>query len=127
MRLIVDTQALIWFVEGNKLLPLHIRMIIEDPANQVDVSIASIWEIGIKISIGKLILSKSLSELITQLKTDHIGILPIEPNHIIDLLALPAFHKDPFDRIIITQAMAAQSKLVTSDTIIHQYPVDILW
>lgn len=127
MSYVIDTQAIIWFVEGNKSLPPHVRMLIEDPSQKVQISIASIWEIGIKISIGKLLLNCSLSEFISQLEVDSIGILPIEPVHVIELLSLPDFHKDPFDRMIISQAISTQSLLVSADSLLQQYPVKIVW
>jgi len=127
MNYVIDTQAIIWFVEGNKSLPPRVRALIEDPSQPVQISIASIWEIGIKISIGKLALACSLSEFVSQLEADNIGILPIEPGHVIELLSLPDFHKDPFDRMIIAQAISTQSLLISSDAIFHQYPVNVIW
>lgn len=127
MNYLVDTQAIIWFAEGNKSLPPNVRRLIEDPGHHIQISIASIWEIGIKIGIGKLTLAVSLSEFVSQLKADNIGILPIEPEHVIEMLSLPDFHKDPFDRMIIAQAISSQYSLISSDSIFHQYPVNIIW
>ncbi len=127
MNYLIDTQALIWFVEGNAQLKLKARKVIEDPSIPVFTSIASIWEMGIKISIGKLQLSQSLPDFVAQLQKDNIGILGIQPVHVFELLSLPHFHKDPFDRIIIAQAMVDGFEVITSDEAFKDYPVIIHW
>jgi PIN domain nuclease of toxin-antitoxin system len=126
MKFLIDTQALIWFIEGNSQLKTNMRRIIEDPDSQIVVSIASLWEIGIKISIGKLQLAKSIQELVAQLEIDHIQILSIEPAHIYELLSLDHFHKDPFDRIIIAQAIAESMAVISTDEAFKDYPVVVI-
>ncbi|HMQ63782.1 MAG TPA: type II toxin-antitoxin system VapC family toxin [Flavilitoribacter sp.] len=127
MSYLVDTQALIWFIEGNTQLKPKARTIIEDPGIPIYSSIASIWEIGIKTSIGKLQLDKSLQDFVTQLHIDKIDIIGIHPPHIFELLSLPHSHKDPFDRIIIAQAIALDLKIITSDEAFKNYQVEVIW
>lgn len=127
MKYLIDTQALIWFVEGNAQLKPVARKIIEDVSIPVVTSIACIWEMGIKINIGKLQLSKPLPDFVVQLLSDNIGILEIQPAHVFELLHLPHFHKDPFDRIIIAQSIVGGFDIITSDETFNAYPVTVHW
>lgn len=126
MNYIVDTQCLIWFFEGNPALDSKAKSVIEDPSTNIFMSIAALWEIAIKISIGKLILSQPLEVLIARLSVDDIHILNIDPAHILELLTLTYFHKDPFDRIMIAQAIKEGLTVITSDSVFQNYPVNIL-
>ncbi len=127
MSYLVDTQALVWFVEGNPKLKPKARKVIEDPSIPVFTSIASIWEMGIKISINKLQITPSLPDFVAQLRKDNIVILDIQPTHVFQLLTLPHLHNDPFDRIIIAQAMVGGWEVITSDEAFKDYPVTIFW
>ncbi len=98
MQLLIDTHILIWFLEGNKILAKSRRQIIADANNDVFVSIASLWEIAIKISIGKLTLAKPLADVIKQIGFENIEVLPIKPEHTLQVSILPFHHRDPFDR-----------------------------
>jgi len=111
MQLLIDTHILIWFLEGNKLLPKLRRQIIANPQNDIFVSIASLWEIAIKISIGKLTLAKPLADIIKQITIENIEILLIVPEHTLQVSALPFHHRDPFDRIIIAQLLKRRWKI----------------
>jgi PIN domain nuclease of toxin-antitoxin system len=104
MRLLIDTHILIWFLEGSKFLSKPRRRIIADPQNDIFVSITSLREIAIKISLGKLTLSQPLANVIKQIAVENIEILSIAPEHTLHVSALPFHHRDPFDRIIICQA-----------------------
>ncbi len=104
MQLLIDTHILIWFFEGNKLLSKSRRQIIANPQNEIFVSIASLWEMAIKISLGKLTLAKSLADVIKQIGVEDIELLPISPEHTLQVSTLPFHHRDPFDRIIIAQS-----------------------
>lgn len=97
MRLLIDTHILIWFLEGDVSLSKPNRQIISDSNNEVFLSIASLWELAIKISIGKLTLSKPLADVIKQIYSENIEILSISPEHILQVSTLPFHHRDPFD------------------------------
>ena len=126
MQLLIDAHILIWFLEGNKLLPKLRRQIIANPQNDIFVSIASLWEIAIKISIGKLTLAKPLADIIKQITIENIEILSIVPEHTLQVSALPFHHRDPFDRIIIAQSQVENLPTMTDDGEFGNYGVKIL-
>ena len=131
MQLLIDTHVLIWFLEGNNLLSASCRQIIVSPANKLFVSIASIWEIAIKISVGKLILAKPLADVIKQIAAENIEILAISPEHALQVSTLPFHHRDPFDRIIISQAIIENIDFISADAIFDDYlkglPIKRIW
>ena len=126
MKLLLDTHILLWYLEGHGNLPETQRLKIEDRHNQVAVSAASLWEMTIKISIGKLELMDDLATIETTLHRQGILILPIQTAHLQRLLSLPFHHRDPFDRLIIAQALAEEMTLVSDDTAFSAYPVSLL-
>ncbi len=131
MQLLIDTHVLIWFLEGSNLLSASHRQIIANPANNVFVSIASIWEIAIKISIGKLILARPLADVIKQIAAENIEILAISPEHALQVSTLPLHHRDPFDRIIVSQAIVENIDFISADAIFDDYlkglPIKRIW
>lgn len=126
MRFLIDTQILIWHYEGNLQMPKKAIHIIENEANSLCVSIASFWEMAIKICNGKMELTSTLDKWIEQIKADEIDILLVEPSHILTLMTLPLHHKDPFDRIIISQAITENLTVISSDHVFSQYPISLL-
>lgn len=126
MQLLIDTHILLWFLEGNKLLLKSRRQIIVNPNNDIFVSIASLWEIAIKISVGKLTLAKPLADIIKQIAIEDFEILPILPEHTVQISALPFHHRDPFDRMIIAQSKVENLKIMTDDGEFGSYGVKIL-
>lgn len=126
MQLLIDTHILIWFLEGNKLLTKSRRQIIANPQNDVLVSTASLWEIAIKISVGKLSLARPLTDVIKQIAIENIEILPIAPEHILQVSVLPFHHRDPFDRMIIVQAQLENLQVLTDDDEFSNYGIKIL-
>ena len=126
MQFLIDTHILIWFLEGNKLLSKSRRRLIADSNNDVFFSIASLWEIAIKISIGKLTLAKPLSDVIKQISVENIEILAIVPEHTLQVSTLLFHHRDPFDRIIIAQSEIENLPIMTDDSDIVKYKVKIL-
>lgn len=116
MQLLIDTHILIWFLEGNKMLSKLRRQFISNPQNDIFISIATLWEIAIKISVGKLTLAKSFGDVIKQIATEDIEILPISPEHTLQVSNLPFHHRDPFDRIIIAQSQVENLAIMTNDT-----------
>jgi PIN domain nuclease of toxin-antitoxin system len=127
MRVLLDTHVLIWLVEGDKNLSTVARSAIEDEDNSLYLSIASLWEITIKLSLGKLDLQLSVDEMVESfLIPGGIEILQIETSHLSILRDLPLHHRDPFDRLIIAQAQAEGMRLVSADGIFGMYAVELL-
>ena len=127
MRYLVDTQSFIWFVEDDEKLPAHIGALMENADNQLIISIASLWEMTIKISLGKLSLSCTIETMLDKVTGNGFAILPIEPKHLIVLSTLSLIHRDPFDRIIISQSISNSIPLISSDDIFSQYPIERVW
>lgn len=126
MRFLLDTHILIWFLEGNLLLSVSRRQIIADSGNEILVSIASLWEMAIKISLGKLTLAQPLADVIKQLAVENIEILPILPAHVLQVSTLPFQHRDPFDRIIVAQSQIENLPVLTEDPEFANYGIKIL-
>lgn len=126
MRLLLDTHILLWYLEGHPNLLQAQRQQIEDRRNQVAVSAVSLWEMTLKISIGKLDLMDDLATIEGILRQQGIRILPIQTAHLQRLLELPFHHRDPFDRLIIAQALAEEMTLVSDDAAFAAYPVSLL-
>ena len=128
MRILLDTHVLIWLVEGDKNLSTVARSAIEDEDNSLYLSIASLWEITIKLSLGKLDLQLSVDEMVESfLIPGGIEILQIETRHLSILRDLPLHHRDPFDRLIIAQAQAEKMTLISADGVFDLYDVDLRW
>lgn len=128
MAILLDTNALLWHVAGHPRLSTTAKMWIDDPAQDVVVSIASLWEITIKTSLGKLQLATPLAVFIQQhiLRSD-VKLLPIEPTHLLTLSTLPHHHRDPFDRLIVAQALEENLPLVSSDNALDVYGIQRIW
>lgn len=126
MRVLIDTHVLIWHLEDDSQLSLDRSAIIGDPDNEPLVSIAGLWEIALKQSIGKLKLSRSIEDIIQIVENSTTSILAIEPSHITCVAQLPFHHKDPFDRLIIAQSIIENIPVLTSDLDFTAYGVNIL-
>lgn len=126
MRYLFDTHALLWAVGDTDRLSETARHILASEP-EVCTSIAALWEIGIKKSIGKLRVPFSLTELADCCRSQRIMILPIHPAHIDALGQLPNIHGDPFDRLLIAQAWTEGLTIVTKDEKIRRYPVETQW
>jgi PIN domain nuclease of toxin-antitoxin system len=128
MNLLLDTHALLWFFWDDPQLSATAKALIEDPANRKLVSRASCWEIAIKVSIGKLNLGEpSGTFLPREVARNLFEILPITLDHATAVESLPLHHRDPFDRLLIAQAMREGIPLVTADPVFDSYPVKRLW
>lgn len=127
MKLLLDTQVLIWCDSEPHKLSAVANAAIRDPANEVWFSAASIWELAIKSRLGKLALTRPLADLIRVQKTYRIEELPVNSGHCLQIEALPLIHKDPFDRILIAQTIVESAVLVTADQIIRNYAIKTLW
>jgi len=127
MELLLDTHALIWFLNGDKQLPEKSIRLIKNLEIRCHVSIASIWEIAIKLSLKKLELNDSFEEISKNMRLYEIELLPITFEHIQKLLTLEFFHNDPFDRIIISQGLVEKLTIVTRDENFPKYNVKTVW
>lgn len=128
MRLLLDTHTFIWYVTDNPRLSANVKLLIEDENNEKLVSIASIWEMAIKHSIGRLNFSLPFMEFVRQqLSVSNIGLLEININHIEVVASLPLHHRDPFDRLIIAQSMAEKIPVLSVDAIFDAYAIARLW
>jgi PIN domain nuclease of toxin-antitoxin system len=127
MRLLLDTHVFLWYISADPQLPVAFRDGIRDPANEVYLSVASVWEAVIKYALGKLPLPEAPAEYLPRQREAHrIATLPVEEAALAHLAGLPPLHGDPFDRILIAQALQHGLKLATVDDVVRAYPVPLL-
>jgi PIN domain nuclease of toxin-antitoxin system len=124
--ILLDTHTFIWLSEDDPTLPSFIREMIE-ATDHVFVSIASFWEISIKLSIGKISLQTDFNDIEVRFNSTKFKLLPISIKDTIQLRQLPLHHKDPFDRILIAQAINRSISLVSRDSEFDVYPVQRVW
>jgi PIN domain nuclease of toxin-antitoxin system len=127
MRYLLDTHTLLWYVENNSQLPQKIKHLIDDPANIVIVSVATFWELGIKVGLGKLDLLLTTDEMAQKVVEKGFELLPISLHHIKVIQTLPHHHRDPFDRMLIAQADVESCTVLTRDEMFDAYTVPVLW
>ncbi|MCW5968995.1 MAG: type II toxin-antitoxin system VapC family toxin [Blastocatellales bacterium] len=128
MRVLLDTHAFLWFIANDSQLSGRSRAILEDGENELLLSGASLWEIAIKISIGKLQLGGSFDSFIPQhLAINRIALLDISLQHLTAVSEMPRHHRDPFDRLIIAQAMTEQMPVISIDDKFDLYPIRRVW
>lgn len=128
MRLLLDTCAFLWHVTADDRLPASTRDQIRLPANQVWLSVASYWEICVKHQIGRLDLPDAPERLVPRARAQHrFRSLPLQEEAISHLPHLPDIHQDPFDRMLICQAIEAGLTIVTPDEKVRAYPIRTLW
>ncbi len=128
MKLLLDTHSFLWFISGDPRLSLTARTLIEDTRNEAFLSVASLWEIAIKISLGRLQLTQPLEVLIPQqLSLNQIGLLGITISHVAQVAALPFHHRDPFDRLLVAQALVDRMALVSQDPALDAYGLTRFW
>jgi len=127
MNLLLDTHSLVWFGENNPLLSKKALQPIESPGNIKYVSTASLWEMAIKRSLGKLQLNKPLKDIIEALQSNGFDWLNISPPHILGVEILPFIHRDPFDRMLIAQSLSEGFTIVSNEKLFDDYGVNRLW
>ena len=128
MRLLLDTHAFLWFVSDDERLSTRARRTISDPKNDRWLSLASVWEMAIKLSLGKLRLDVPLDEMLeSEALGNAIAILGIERRHIFAVAALPYHHRDPFDRLLVCQARSERLTLVSADRAFDAYGLRRVW
>ena len=128
MKLLLDTNVFIWLNDAPHRVKEQVMRVIANPENDLFLSLISIWEMQIKIQIGKLALSDALADILkTQQVDNNLQILTINLSHIWALENLPYHHRDPFDRLLIAQAQIEGMTLVSADGMFDLYDVDLLW
>jgi PIN domain nuclease of toxin-antitoxin system len=128
VQILLDTHSLIWFLDGDDALSRRARLLIEDRENDTLVSIASLWEIAVKVGIGKLNLRAAYGELFPRLLEENaIDVLGASVRHFSRLTELPLHHRDPFDRLIVAQALEEGFVVVGRDSRFDAYGVERAW
>jgi PIN domain nuclease of toxin-antitoxin system len=128
MRLLVDSQSVIWAVDDPTRLSPAATTALQDPANELFVSAATVWEVAIKTALGKLTLSSSYRDWMNQAIADlGLSVLPVTVDYAAAQAALPLHHRDPFDRLLIAQAMTEGIRVVSSDVQFDAYGINRVW
>jgi PIN domain nuclease of toxin-antitoxin system len=128
VKLLLDTHTFLWFIGADTQLSAYARQLIEDPGNQRYLSIASVWEITIKSSLGRLTVPTPPSRLINDhVWSNSIALLAISSEHLDVVHSLPYHHKDPFDRLMIAQAIHEEMTLVSKDQALTAYNLSVVW
>jgi PIN domain nuclease of toxin-antitoxin system len=128
MRLLIDTHVLIWYILDIQKLSTTVRILIDDNSNEIIVSTASLWEMAIKQSTGKLSFHLPFEVFITQqLSLNDFNLLDIKIDHLAVVATLPFHHKDPFDRLLISQSIVERIPILSIDSVFDAYPVERLW
>ena len=128
MRVLVDTQVFLWWVEGTRVLPARARAALADPDNECLISLASAWELAIKAGLGKLKLSLPVKRFVVEnVAANGFRMLDIGIAHVGRVETLALHHGDPFDRLLISQAIVENMTLVSADPEFSKYQVNLLW
>lgn len=128
MRHLCDTQCFIWTIESQAKLSPQALEILTDNAQRIYLSLASVWEMTIKVSLRKLRFSKPLSQVVEEeFSTYRFLPLDISLTHLKVLQTLPMHHRDPFDRLLVAQAMAENLPVISSDASFDQYGIERIW
>jgi len=127
MRFLIDTHTFLWFIHDSPQLSTNAKNLLESD-NDLWVSIASLWEIAIKVNISKLTLPNSYENFIPeQLALNDIEILPITMAHLAIYTTLPLHHRDPYDRLLIAQAITEKVSIISIDVTFDSYPISRIW
>jgi PIN domain nuclease of toxin-antitoxin system len=127
MKGLLDTHTFVWWDTDASKLSAKVLAFIQDPANTLLLSVASVWEMVIKYQLRKLTLSAPLASILARQQANGIQMLPATLDHVLAVLNLPMPHKDPFDRLLVAQANVENAVLLSADPIFAQYPVQVLW
>ncbi|MBW4628566.1 MAG: PIN domain-containing protein [Brasilonema octagenarum HA4186-MV1] len=128
MRLLLDTHTFLWFFTGNTKISNQVRVLIENEDNEKLLSTASLWEMAIKQSTGKLSFHLPFEVFITQqLSLNDFNVLDINLNHLSVVATLPLYHRDPFDRLFISQSIVEKIPILSIDSAFDAYPIERLW
>jgi PIN domain nuclease of toxin-antitoxin system len=127
MRLLLDPAAVLWLAADDARLSKPARSAYEDKANTTAVSVVSIWEILVKNRLGKLHLTRSIEDILQTMRADRVITLSLSEFAVRRVESLPDIHRDPFDRMLICQAIDEGMTIVTPDRMMKSYPVSTLW
>jgi len=128
MDILLDTHTLLWWLNEHERLSPTARSLLIDESNSLHISIASMWEVAIKVSLGKLTgLSGGVKTLITRLYEIPVSLIPVMTSHVELVEDLPFIHRDPFDRLIVATAKAEDMTIMTIDDNIRKYDVQTIW
>ena len=128
MKLLLDSCTFLWIVADNPLLSATARAMFRDPANETFLSVVSAWEIAVKNALGQMPLPEPADSYVPAFrKRELIEPLPLSEEMVLQVVRLPAIHRDPFDRLLICQAIAEGMAILTPDQRIRQYPVRTIW
>ena len=127
MRLLLDTHALLWSLGDPGKLSMHARKAIEERENVCLLSVGSLWEIAIKISLGKLQMDIPIEAIPAELDRLGVVLLGIDVAHLVVLSKLPFHHRDPFDRLLICQSLVDDLHVVSADAVFDRYGVNRIW
>jgi len=128
VRALLDTHAFLWWIDGGDRLSARARRAIADPANTCVLSLASLWEMAIKVSLRKLEVPDPIERFVAdQLAANGFQALGIDLRHVSQVAALPFHHRDPFDRLLVAQALAERLAIVSTDPIFSRYGVKRIW
>lgn len=127
MKGLLDTHTFIWWDSDPAKLSAAAHAFIADPANEVLLSVVSVWEMVLKLQLGKLTLARPLPPILAHHQANGIQVLPVALSHVLAVETLPTPHKDPFDRLLVAQANVEGAVLVSGDPIFAHYPVKVLW
>jgi PIN domain nuclease of toxin-antitoxin system len=128
MRVLIDTHVFLWWVEGSRVLPAKARAIVTNRENECLLSVASAWELAIKASLGKLRLASPVQRYIVEhMAANAFVLLNIKIAHVGLVETLPQHHGDPFDRLLIAQALAEDLPVITADPMFDRYGVKRVW
>ena len=128
MRLLLDTHAFIWWDSDPAKLSPQALVLCQDTQNSLLLSVASVWEMQIKVQLGKLHLTLPLADLIeSQQQTNNFEVLPVTLVHVLALQYLPTHHKDPFDRLLLAQASVEELTVLSNDPLFLKYTDKVMW
>ncbi len=128
MNYLLDTHVFIWWITGESRLPQTVQKVLSEAAGSVWVSAASLWEMALKIKLGKLKMPEPFDTyVLRQIQINRMEVLPIHAPHVLETMKLPAHHRDPFDRLLVAQARREELTLISGDSAMRSYDVAILW
>ena len=129
MKLLLDTHTFLWFINGDSKLSNYVKQLIENKENKRFLSIASLWEMSIKVNLGKLKLNLTFQKMFNEhIEGNAIKLLNIKPKHLDVLNLLPFYHKDPFDRLIIAQSQSENISILSKDKMFKDYnDINLIW
>ena len=128
MRILLDTHAFLWWITGDQRLSQRSIECISDGSNELFFSVASGWEIAIKAGLGRIDIPDPLDRFVSEhLFRNHMDVLAIQLSHALHVITLPQLHRDPFDRMLISQAQIEKLPILSSDKLLAAYDVEVIW